>query len=214
MVEENKKYQSLMENAWLLFRRFGVRKVNVEEICREAEVSKMTFYNYFRNKWDLLEKLVQVKIDDMLREYDAMIQSDIPFMEKIESLIAMKIKQAREFEGPLLAEIMAENSRLRSFLDKQWESSKIKSSELFLLGQKSGCIRSDMTENFFLFLLEGMSGIFEEKKVVEIYPESSMRVKAILDFFFFGVTGRSENRGNLQNENKPVKANMKNNAFF
>ena len=46
--------ERLMKSAFTLFQRFGIKKVTVEEIARGANVSKMTFYKYFRNKKDIL----------------------------------------------------------------------------------------------------------------------------------------------------------------
>ena len=41
-----------------LFERYGFRKTTVEEICRAAGVSKRTFYELFRDKADLLTKML------------------------------------------------------------------------------------------------------------------------------------------------------------
>ena len=49
----NKKIQQLVTTAQELFMRHGIRRVTVEEICSEANISKMTFYKYFKNKIEL-----------------------------------------------------------------------------------------------------------------------------------------------------------------
>ena len=41
-----------------LFDRFGFRKTTIEEVCRDAGVSKRTFYELFRDKTDLLGHLL------------------------------------------------------------------------------------------------------------------------------------------------------------
>jgi AcrR family transcriptional regulator len=40
----NLKLARIASTAEKLFMKFGIRRVSVEEICREASVSKMTFY--------------------------------------------------------------------------------------------------------------------------------------------------------------------------
>ncbi|NQV51449.1 MAG: helix-turn-helix transcriptional regulator, partial [Candidatus Marinimicrobia bacterium] len=43
------KEGDILRTAEKLFMQFGYNRVTVEEICREAKVSKVTFYKYFSN---------------------------------------------------------------------------------------------------------------------------------------------------------------------
>ena len=58
------KYQQIVETATDLFMRFGVKRVTVEEICRTAQISKMTFYKYFNNKIELAEYIIFSILDN------------------------------------------------------------------------------------------------------------------------------------------------------
>lgn len=44
------KQRELIETAAQLFFKHGFKRVTVEEICRTAKVSKVTFYRYFAAK--------------------------------------------------------------------------------------------------------------------------------------------------------------------
>lgn len=57
-MQREGKEQHLLDAAYKLFLGKGVWKTSVDEIVREADVAKGTFYLYFRNKEDLLQKLV------------------------------------------------------------------------------------------------------------------------------------------------------------
>ena len=46
----SKKYQDIKKKGKELFWKYGTKRVTVEEICREAGVSKMTYYKFFKNK--------------------------------------------------------------------------------------------------------------------------------------------------------------------
>ena len=58
-VEENKqrKKTRLMENAFALFTSKGIAKTSVSDIVEKAGMAKGTFYLYFKDKYDLQEKL-------------------------------------------------------------------------------------------------------------------------------------------------------------
>ena len=59
-VEENKllKKNNLMDTAFQLFTRQGIAKTSISDIVERAGVAKGTFYLYFKDKYDLHEKLV------------------------------------------------------------------------------------------------------------------------------------------------------------
>lgn len=59
-VEENKllKKNNLMDTAFQLFTSQGLAKTSISDIVERAGVAKGTFYLYFKDKYDLHEKLV------------------------------------------------------------------------------------------------------------------------------------------------------------
>ena len=60
----SKKQQQIVNSGKELFFQYGVKRIRVEEICRKAKVSKMTFYKYFENKFALAEHIVQEILND------------------------------------------------------------------------------------------------------------------------------------------------------
>ncbi|MCJ7802330.1 MAG: TetR/AcrR family transcriptional regulator, partial [Candidatus Marinimicrobia bacterium] len=55
---ESPKFKQIVETANDLFMRFGVKRITIEEICKTAKVSKMTFYKFFKNKIELAEYII------------------------------------------------------------------------------------------------------------------------------------------------------------
>jgi AcrR family transcriptional regulator len=49
-MKKQKKRIQITETAIRLFSQFGTKRVTIEEICRTAGVSKVTFYKHFKNK--------------------------------------------------------------------------------------------------------------------------------------------------------------------
>jgi AcrR family transcriptional regulator len=46
----NQKYLKILAAGRDLFWKHGFKRVTIEEVCREAGASKMTFYKFFENK--------------------------------------------------------------------------------------------------------------------------------------------------------------------
>lgn len=68
-VEENKqqKKNSLMETAFQLFTSKGIANTTISDIVEMAGVAKGTFYLYFKDKYDLNEKLIIHRSEQLVR---------------------------------------------------------------------------------------------------------------------------------------------------
>lgn len=67
-AEENKqkKRTALLAHAFSLFMSKGITNTSISEIAEKAGVGKGTFYFYFKDKDDLIEKLVSQKAEQLL----------------------------------------------------------------------------------------------------------------------------------------------------
>ncbi len=64
---KKKKEDSLLNTAFSLFTQQGVSKTSISEIAAKAGVAKGTFYLYFRDKYDIRNKLVSHKSSQLFR---------------------------------------------------------------------------------------------------------------------------------------------------
>ena len=66
-IEENKqqKLTNLMETAFSLFTNQGFSHTSISDIVKDAGVAKGTFYLYFKDKYDLREKLILRKTEQL-----------------------------------------------------------------------------------------------------------------------------------------------------
>ena len=67
-AEENKikKQTALLSQAFTLFMKQGIAKTSIADIAEKAGVAKGTFYSYFKDKEDLIEKLISQKAEQLL----------------------------------------------------------------------------------------------------------------------------------------------------
>lgn len=67
-AEENKrkKKSALLTHAFSLFMNKGISNTTISEIAEHAGVGKGTFYFYFKDKEDLIEKLIAQKAEQLL----------------------------------------------------------------------------------------------------------------------------------------------------
>ena len=112
----SKKMNRLIETATELFMKHGIRRITIEEICREAGASKMTFYNYFDNKIDLLHNIWERWFDEGYRTLDEIDSMDITFSEKMRRLIDYKMDLVSKMSPGFLEEIIHTSPELAAFI--------------------------------------------------------------------------------------------------
>ena len=97
-VDRNKKLKenSLLKTAFEFFTTKGFSKTSITDIVNKAGVAKGTFYLYFKDKYDIRNKLVSHKSSQLfktaLSELGERI-NDLPFEEKLIRIIDNIINQ-------------------------------------------------------------------------------------------------------------------------
>lgn len=96
-IDKNKqqKRQCLLENAFHLFTSKGFQKTSISDIVENAGVAKGTFYLYFKDKYDIRNKLTAHKASEVFRKADAALDKTgiTDLEEKIIFLIDNVISQ-------------------------------------------------------------------------------------------------------------------------
>jgi AcrR family transcriptional regulator len=59
--KKRQKRESLLASAFSLFTSKGINDTSISDIAREAHMAKGTFYLYFRDKYDIRDKLIASK---------------------------------------------------------------------------------------------------------------------------------------------------------
>ncbi len=70
---KRRKRESLLNNAFDLFTQKGITDTTISDIAEKAGVAKGTFYLYFKDKYDLRDRLVRHKAEQILEHaYEAL----------------------------------------------------------------------------------------------------------------------------------------------
>jgi len=180
------KRDQLLETAKELFFMHGVRRVTVEEICRKADISKMTYYKYFGNKWDIAKNLLDNLFNEGNAAFLAGMEMDIPFAEKLEMLLLFTTERIRSVGSAFLEDLLDKKLPLYEyFMEKQKVSRKL-SVAFFTQAKKEGHIRKDINLTVLLFMLERLSDMINDPQFIEIMPNIEDRASEITALFFHG----------------------------
>jgi AcrR family transcriptional regulator len=185
--KKSQKIKPLIETAQDLFYKYGIKRVSVEEICKKANVSKMTFYKYFPNKTELLRHVWEGWIDEGCRALDEIDAQDIPLPDKIQKMFEWKSDFLAKISEVLIEDIQN--------LDLGYEKSINRFLEFIMDAQKRGEIRADIRPEFLMTVLDKLYELGKDKKLRSLYPNVIVFHREIKNFFWYGVIadGNKEN---------------------
>ena len=122
------KEKQIVDAARKLFYKFGFKKVSMDEIAREAGVTKKTVYTYFSSKEELFKYFIQEELDNMKKIVEDIEKEDLDFFEAVHQIIfqLIKYKNKRQFfklmtnEAEVLKSSIA--SKSLNLIDEQIQS--------------------------------------------------------------------------------------------
>jgi len=186
----SKKRAQIVATATELFRRFGIRRVTVTEICAEASVSKVTFYKYFANKTELARFVIDEWSDRIVARVDELSSLDVPFAEKAQRFIDERIAVARELSPEFFAELYDGDEALRPFLRERSATNLRHFVEFIASAQRRGEVRDDVKPELALLIVERLNDLARDEQVRALYPDHVELTRLVNDLFFFGLLPR------------------------
>ena len=178
------KRQQILETGMELFSRHGARRVTVEEICREAGVSKMTFYRHFSNKVQLVEVLRDRIADETFAAFDAIDALDIPFPEKIDRMTRFKAQQAQRISTEWIQDMVS--------MDEVHAEIKRRFIANLRRAQERGEIRADIELEFHWMVVQKCSELFHEGHWQAVLPDAAAFSRQLRTLLWYGLLSRDQ----------------------
>ena len=189
------KKKALIDTAKRLFLRHGFRRVTVEEICREAEVSKMTFYKHFRNKMDLALAFYQESHEHGMEEYRGVMSRDIPFSEKVQLLVQIRLRETKDISKEFVQEMLQHRqSGLLEFMEKKGKEAIAEMIADFQKAAEKGEIRQHINPLFIAYFFERMQDMIADERLQNLYENEQELLMELTNFFFYGLGIRNPNK--------------------
>lgn len=109
-LENNKRHKknAILDSAFSLFTSKGIQKTSISDIVEKSGVAKGTFYLYFKDKYDLRNRLISHKASQLFHNADQALME-----ENIENITERII-----FLADHIINQLCENKSLLSFISK------------------------------------------------------------------------------------------------
>lgn len=77
------KEEQIVNSARTLFLKYGIKKVSMDEIAKNAEVTKKTVYSYFESKADLINFFIKEELNNMKKIVEEYKNNSNDFLENV-----------------------------------------------------------------------------------------------------------------------------------
>lgn len=184
------KKKDILDAALSLFLKFGVQKVSITEIAKQANVSQVTIYNYFESKDNLVHEVIMYYTDSVWMEYEDLFHSNFSFHEKIKKIIFEKKEIANEIHEDFYQYFMREYETGMSYIENLYKEKVLpKFMELFEEGKKQGFVDPNISTEAILFYIQMFKEYFQRK---DAYEHALPLTEDLTKLFFYGIAGKGE----------------------
>ena len=119
-LENNKqqKRTSLLDTAFKLFTTQGVSKTSIAEISQKAGIAKGTFYLYFKDKYDIRNKLVSHEASKLFKNAVSALELHIKEQQINDHSFTITFTEEIIFIADHIINVLNTNQTLLTFISK------------------------------------------------------------------------------------------------
>lgn len=189
----NQKRKKILAEGKELFWKYGFKRITVEEICSAAGVSKMTYYKFFANKMELIKTIIRDISKASISDYREIMDADIPFSEKINRQIEMKMEGTTDMSNEFMNDLLvhADPEIMELYAGITAETMKMVFND-YVQAQKNGEIRADIKPEFIIYFLNHLMVMLKDEHLNQLYESPNALAMELINFFFYGILDRDK----------------------
>ncbi len=185
----NKKFSAILETSRVLFWKYGYRRVTIDEICREAKVSKMTFYRFFQNKLELARAVFDRVADEGLQKFREILKEESSPSEKMKKIIQLKLEGTNNISNEFLNDFYNNPELgLTNYIEERTKALWSETIELFRRGQVDGWVRKDMKVEFMFLFMQKAASVLTDKETLKLYNSPQDLIMELANMFVYGIS--------------------------
>jgi len=183
------KYSAIINAAKVLFWKYGFRRVTIDEICKEAKTSKMTFYKYFPNKLEVARAVFDKVADEGLVRFREIFTKNSTPSVKMKNILQLKLEGTDNISSEFLNDFynnpeLGLTPHIEAKTNILWKETL----ELFKSGQKEGWIRADMNVEFMFRFMQKSTPLLTDNEALKLFNSPQELIMELANMFVYGIS--------------------------
>ena len=189
----NRTYALFIKASKILFFKFGYRRVTIEDICKEASLSKMSFYRYFKNKEEIANITLKNIIAECNRSFESIMECDAPFLKKIQDLVILNNNYTEQIGLDFINDVFSlKKNSFKTIIENQYGYERKKLTDCFKKAQKKGELNRKTPVAFLIYMLDDLREKMIDENLKKIYSDEKDMWLDLTDFYFFGISPKNQ----------------------
>lgn len=183
------KRQIIVDAAIQLFlHTHDVKRVSLEAIAREANVSPTTIYNNFSTREKLVYEVVKALVRERIEFAQSLLHSNIPFPDKLTTILSGKFDIMSQANSEIIGKMLSQDKTIKKFIDEIYES-EIKPLwwEILADGKKQGYIDPSLENEALLIYLDALkTGFAARQDILAKFQNNTKLLRQLSHLMFYG----------------------------
>ena len=188
MIKTDKRQKIIDAAIKLFLHTHDVKRVSLEAIAREANVSPTTIYNNFGTRERLVYEVVRALVRERIEVARALFHSDASFPQKLTGIMSGKLDVMSQVNSEIIAKMLSQDRTIKRFIDEIYES-EIKPLWRVMLadGKKQGYIDPTLDEEALLIYLDVIkTGFAARADVLPKFQDNTKLLLQLAHLMFYG----------------------------
>lgn len=171
-----------------LFWKFGFKRVTVEDVCKKAGVSKMSFYRYFDNKTDLAKRVLDKVLSDGIEQFRNIMADNDTAANKMHRFIALKIEGTNNISKEFIADIYGDvGSEIQQYMAKLTAHTITTMMEEFRIAQSKGVFNSNFKPELLFALSNSYIELIKSPALSSLYGNPQEMIVELVNLITHGI---------------------------
>lgn len=188
-TESNSKKVQILATGKELFWKFGFKRVTIEEICREAGVSKMTFYKFFPNKTKLATAIMDVVFEESLLKIRKIDKEHESADKTFKKFLQLKSEGSRDISEEFIKDLYTNpDPGLKTYMEKKTKSMLEEIQRVYEHGKETGWVRKDLNIPFLILFSQKLVLLTNDKGMMQFFDSPQDLIMEITNLFIYGIS--------------------------
>jgi len=188
-IPSNPKRTLILNTGKELLWKFGFRRVTIEEICKEAGVSKMTFYKYFPNKMELATNILDEVFDESIMKIRKLHDDHESPDKTLRKILQLKSEGSRGISEEFIKDLYTNpEDELKSYMEKKTGMVMAEIIKVYEKGKIDGWVRKDLNIPFLILFSQKTIGMLSEDEILHYFDSPQEMIMELTNLFIYGIS--------------------------
>jgi len=190
----NEELQNLLSKVRSLYKKYGIKSVTMDDVARELGISKKTLYQYVNDKNELVQKVIEMELNDRALDFTKMCCPGLNAIEEIFEVHKLVQQMLKDYNPSTEYDLRKYYPELHAQIIKV-RRARIYDNTLANLakGKAEGLYRTELNDELIAKLqLSRVESAFDDKIFTQ---DELLSAKLFLEMFIYHIRGIANEKG-------------------